>query len=90
MNHGLPFGAIVVKDNEIIARGHNQVVLENDISSHGEIVALRNAGKIMKNRFLKGCEIYCSTEPVLFYFKNNFINLLVSYVCSSNILGSNR
>lgn len=44
-NEGGPFGCVIVKDDEIIGRGHNQVVLKKDPTCHGEISAIRDACK---------------------------------------------
>lgn len=60
---GGPFGAVVVKDGEIIGRGSNQVTASNDPTAHAEIVAIRDAAHHLKSFDLKGCEIYSSCEP---------------------------
>ena len=60
---GGPFGCVIVKDNKIIAEGHNQVTSNNDPTAHAEIVAIRNACKTLNNFFLKGCDLYTSCEP---------------------------
>jgi len=60
---GGPFGAIVVKDGKIIARGSNQVTANNDPTAHAEVVAIRKACKALKTFQLTGCEIYTSCEP---------------------------
>ncbi len=60
---GGPFGAVIVKDGEIIGEGCNEVVLNNDPTAHAEIIAIRNACKELNSYQLDGCEIYTSCEP---------------------------
>ncbi len=60
---GGPFGAVVVKDGEIIASGHNQVTSTNDPTAHAEVVAIREACKVLRSFQLTGCELYTSCEP---------------------------
>lgn len=61
--HGGPFGAVIVKDDEIVARGHNRVVETNDPTAHGEIVAIREATKKLNTFDLSGCELYTTGYP---------------------------
>ena len=60
---GGPFGAVVIKDGEIVASGHNQVVSNNDSTCHGEIDAIRKAEQKLGTFDLSGCEIYTTSEP---------------------------
>lgn len=60
---GGPFGAVIVKDKKIIARGGNCVSTLNDPTAHAEIVAIREACKTLNTFQLNGCEIYTSCEP---------------------------
>lgn len=62
MNGG-PFGAVVVKDGEIIATAVNSVLELNDPTAHAEIVAIRKACEKLNDFQLTGCEIYSSCEP---------------------------
>ena len=58
-----PFGAVLVKDNQIIAEGFNTVTTNNDPTSHAEIVAIRIACKELSNFSLEGCDLYTTCEP---------------------------
>ncbi len=60
---GGPFGAVVVKDGEIIAEGHNQVTTSNDPTAHAEVVAIREACRKLGTFKLEGCEMFASCEP---------------------------
>jgi tRNA(Arg) A34 adenosine deaminase TadA len=60
---GGPFGAVIVKNNEIIAEGYNQVTTSLDPTAHAEVTAIRNAAKKLNNFDLSGCIIYSSCEP---------------------------
>ena len=61
--HGGPFGTIIVKDGEIVGRGHNCVLRDNDATCHGEVAAIRDAGKRLGTFDLSGCELYTTGEP---------------------------
>lgn len=62
-HHGGPFGAVVVKDGQVVGKGHNQVLLNNDPTCHGEIMAIHEACKSLGSFDLSGCEIYTTGEP---------------------------
>jgi guanine deaminase len=61
--NGGPFGAVIVKDGQIIARGANKVTSTNDPTAHAEVVAIRQACEKLQTFQLAGCEIYASCEP---------------------------
>ena len=60
---GGPFGSVIVKDEKIISEGMNRVTVDNDPTSHGEILAIRNACKKLNTFNLSNCSLYSSCEP---------------------------
>jgi guanine deaminase len=60
---GGPFGAIIVKNGELIAKAHNEVLKTNDPTAHAEINAIRRACAHLNNYDLSDCEIYSTSEP---------------------------
>ncbi|MGM0771390.1 MAG: nucleoside deaminase [Halobacteriota archaeon] len=62
-NEGGPFGAVIVKDGNLISSGHNRVLSTNDPSAHAEIVVIREASSILSTFDLSGCELYATTMP---------------------------
>ena len=61
--HGGPFGSIIVKDNIIVGRGHNRVLLKHDPTCHGEMEAIRDACANLGTHDLSGCILYTTAEP---------------------------
>lgn len=59
---GGAFGAVIVKDNKIIAEGYNQVIKNNDPTWHAEIHAIREAARYLSTPHLEGCIMYTSAE----------------------------
>lgn len=62
-NGGGPFGAVIVRDNEVIATGTNRVVPNSDPTAHAEVTAIRNACSKLGTFKLEGCTVYTSCEP---------------------------
>jgi guanine deaminase len=60
---GGPFGAVIVKDDQIIAKSSNSVTKDNDPTAHAEVNAIRKATQKLNSFDLSGCEIYTSCEP---------------------------
>ena len=61
--NGGPFGAIIVKNGEIVGFGKNSVTTKNDPTAHAEVMAIRDACQNLNTFQLEDCEIYTSCEP---------------------------
>ena len=59
----VPVGAVIVKNNEVLAEGWNQPILSNDASAHAEIMALRAAGEILNNYRIIDADLFVTLEP---------------------------
>lgn len=59
----IPVGAVIVKNGVVIASACNQKEVQNDVTSHAEILAIRKAEQVLKNWRLDGCEMYVTLEP---------------------------
>lgn len=62
-NDGGPFGAVIVRNGEIISSAHNEVIKTNDPTAHAEVAAIRKASSLLGRFDLSDCEIYSSCEP---------------------------
>lgn len=60
---GGPFGAVIVKDNKVIASSHNTVIEDHDPTAHAEINVIRKASQILKTHNLNGCILYTTCFP---------------------------
>jgi guanine deaminase len=67
-NDGGPFGAVLVRGGEVVARGHNEVLKTNDPSRHAEICAIARAARRLLSPHFIGAEIYSTTEPCVMCF----------------------
>jgi tRNA(adenine34) deaminase len=61
----IPIGAVVVQDNRIIARGHNQTERLNDCTAHAEMIALTSAFNLLGSKYLPDATLYVTVEPCL-------------------------
>lgn len=59
----IPIGAVIVRDGEIISRGHNMTESDNDPTAHAEMIAIRKAAQTLGGWRLSGCEMYVTCEP---------------------------
>ncbi|MEY4903152.1 MAG: hypothetical protein RLZZ292_967 [Bacteroidota bacterium] len=59
----IPVGAVVVCQNRIIARTHNQTELLNDVTAHAEILAITAAAQAIGSKYLNDCTLYVTLEP---------------------------
>lgn len=59
----VPIGCVIKKDGDIIAKAHNRRELDNDITAHAEILAIKKAQKKLNTSRLTGCEMYVTLEP---------------------------
>ena len=61
----IPVGAVLIHNNKLIAKAHNQPILNHDPTAHAEVMALRKAGKKLNNYRLTGSTLYVTLEPCL-------------------------
>jgi len=61
--NGGPFAALIAKESRIIAEGTNRVTAANDPTAHAEIVAIREACRVLRDFQLQGCDVYTTCEP---------------------------
>jgi len=59
----VPVGAVLVSENEIISRAHNEPIAKNDPTAHAEMIAIRKAGSKKRNYRLPDCDLYVTLEP---------------------------
>ncbi len=59
----VPIGAVIVYNNEVIAKAHNQIVMLKDPTAHAEMIAITQASAFLKNERLIDCDIYVTIEP---------------------------
>ena len=62
-HHGGPFGSAIVRNGELVASGHNHVLVNHDPTCHGEVDAIRKACAKLGTHNLSGCELYTTGEP---------------------------
>lgn len=59
----VPVGAVIVSNNQIIAKAHNFTEKLNDVTAHAEIQAITSASDFLGGKYLKGCTLYVTLEP---------------------------
>jgi tRNA(adenine34) deaminase len=59
----IPVGAVIIQNDKLIAKAHNQPILNHDPTAHAEVEALRKAGRKLKNYRLSGTTLYVTLEP---------------------------
>ncbi len=59
----IPVGAVIILNDKVLSRGHNQPIRRHDPTAHAEIVAIRKAGQKKENYRLSGCDLYVTLEP---------------------------
>lgn len=61
----IPVGAIIVCQNQIVAKAHNQTQQLTDVTAHAEILAITAAASYLNNKYLKDCTLYVTLEPCI-------------------------
>lgn len=61
----VPIGAVIVKNDQVIARSFNSVIQQSDPTAHAETNAIRAAGQFLSTEFLDDCDLYVTLEPCL-------------------------
>ena len=85
---GRPFGAVLVKDGEILATGVNEILATHDPSTHAEMQAIRAATAAQKNPRLDGCEMYASGQPCPMCLSlMHMVGIKAAYFAASNADG---
>ena len=59
----VPIGCVIKKDGQVIASAHNRRELDDDVTAHAEILAIKEAQKVLGTSRLKDCELYVTLEP---------------------------
>jgi len=63
VNGEIPVGAVIVRNDEIISRAYNTKEQDKNVTSHAEIIAIKNASKVLNNWRLEDCDLYVTLEP---------------------------
>ena len=59
----IPVGAVIVSNNKILAKTHNQTETLNDVTAHAEMLAITAAANVLGAKYLNGCTLYVTLEP---------------------------
>ncbi|MEI4768693.1 nucleoside deaminase [Psychrobacillus sp. FJAT-51614] len=83
-NGGQPFGAVLVKDGEIVSEGVNELHIKHDVSGHAELLAIRRAQEKLQLNDLSGFTMYASGMPCPMCFAAmNFVGVDKAYYCAT-------
>lgn len=59
----VPVGAVIISDNQLLARGHNSTEMLNDVTAHAEMIAITAASQYLGSKYLPDCTLYVTLEP---------------------------
>ena len=80
----VPVGAIIVYEDKIIAKAHNQIECLKDPTAHAEMIAITQAASYLKSKWLKGCKLYVTIEPCLMCAGALVLSRIDKVFCGAN------
>ena len=89
-NGGGPFGAVIVRDGEVIATGTNRVVPNNDPTAHAEVMAIRSACEKLGTFQLTGCTVYSSVRAMSYVLERIVLGWYRAYMLWQHQAGCKR
>jgi tRNA(adenine34) deaminase len=79
----VPVGAVIVCNDRIIGKGHNQVEKMNDVTSHAEMIALTAASNYLGSKYLENCRLYVTLEPCAMCASAISFSHITHIICSA-------